>query len=103
MRARDLAMNKEDKEEESLEDSVIRRQQFEALKEEISKILDTMHPREAGIIRARFGLLDAEQKSLIEISEEFGVSLERIRQIESKTMSKLRHSSNTKSLFQFLE
>ena len=91
------------KQEESLEDSVIRRQQFEALKEEISKVLYSMHPREAGVIRARFGLLDTEQKSLLEISEEFGVTLERIRQIESKTMSKLRHPSHIKSMFQFLE
>jgi RNA polymerase primary sigma factor len=52
---------------------------------------------------ARFGLLDTEQMSLVEISEEFGVSLERIRQIESKTMSRLRHSSHTKSLIQFLD
>jgi DNA-directed RNA polymerase sigma subunit (sigma70/sigma32) len=49
------------KQEESLEDSVIRRQQFEALKEEISKVLDSMHPREAGVIRARFGLLGTKR------------------------------------------
>ena len=82
--------------EESPEDSDIRRRQFEELKVELSKMLDSMHPREAGVIRARFGLDDTEQKSLVEISEEFGVTIERIRQIESKTMSRLRISSQTK-------
>jgi RNA polymerase sigma factor (sigma-70 family) len=82
--------------EESPEDSDIRRRQFEELKVELSKMLDSMHPREAGVIRARFGLVDTEQKSLVEISEEFGVTIERIRQIESKTMSRLRISSQTK-------
>jgi len=82
--------------EESPEDSDIRRRQFEELKVELSKMLDSMHPREAGVIRARFGLDETEQKSLVEISEEFGVTIERIRQIESKTMSRLRISSQTK-------
>ena len=82
--------------QESLEDSDIRRRQFEELKVELSNMLDSMHPREAGVIRARFGLVGTEQKSLVEISEEFGVSIERIRQIESKTMSRLRVRSQTK-------
>jgi RNA polymerase sigma factor (sigma-70 family) len=89
--------------EESLEDLVIRRNTNEGLTKELSKVLDTLHPREAGVIRARFGLGDTRQKTLDEISEEFGVTFERIRQIESKTMSKLRHPLRSQALREFLD
>ena len=68
------------------------------LKRELERILGTLHPREAGVIRSRFGLGDGVQKTLDQIGEEFGVTRERIRQIEAKTMSKLRHPSRSPAL-----
>ena len=71
------------------------------LKRELERILGTLHPREAGVIRSRFGLGDGVQKTLDQIGEEFGVTRERIRQIEAKTMSKLRHPSRSPALREF--
>lgn len=74
----------------SSQSAVTREQPQEELIAELSKLLGSLHPREAGIIRARFGLGGSRQKTRDEISEEFGITVERIRQIESKSMSKLR-------------
>ena len=76
---------------------------YTMLQRELERILDSLHPREAGVIRARFGLGDGVTKTLDQIGEEFGVTRERIRQIESKTMSKLRHPSRSQLLQDFLE
>ena len=73
------------------------------LKRELERILGTLHPREAGVIRSRFGLGDGVQKTLDQIGEEFGVTRERIRQIEAKTMSTLRHPSRSPDLREFRE
>jgi RNA polymerase primary sigma factor len=73
------------------------------LQREIERILESLHPREAGVIRSRFGLGDGVQKTLDQIGEEFGVTRERIRQIEQKTMSKLKHPSRSQNLRDFLE
>ena len=76
---------------------------YSMLQRELERILDSLHPREAGVIRSRFGLGDGVQKTLDQIGEEFGVTRERIRQIESKTMSKLRHPSRSQLLRDYLE
>ena len=76
---------------------------FTMLQRELERIHDSLHPREAGVIRSRFGLGDGVQKTLDQIGEEFGVTRERIRQIESKTMSKLRHPSRSQMLRDYLE
>ena len=71
---------------------------FTMLQQELERVLDSLHPREAGVIRSRFGLGDGVQMTLDQIGEKFGVTRERIRQIESKTMSKLRHPSRSQLL-----
>ncbi|WP_323186514.1 RNA polymerase sigma factor [Streptomyces sp. NBC_00878] len=71
---------------------------FLLLKDTIQEILAHMTPREAGIITLRYGLLDGQAKTLEEIGQVYGVTRERIRQIESKTMSKLRHPSRSQAL-----
>jgi len=76
---------------------------FTMLQRELERILESLHPREAGVIRSRFGLGDGVQKTLDQIGEEFGVTRERIRQIESKTMSKLKHPSRSQNLRDFLD
>lgn len=76
---------------------------FTMLQRELERILQSLHPREAGVIRSRFGLGDGVQKTLDQIGEEFGVTRERIRQIESKTMSKLRHPSRSQLLRDYLD
>jgi len=76
---------------------------FTMLQRELERILESLHPREAGVIRSRFGLGDGVQKTLDQIGEEFGVTRERIRQIEAKTMSKLRHPSRSQNLRDYLE
>jgi RNA polymerase primary sigma factor len=76
---------------------------FTMLQRELERILESLHPREAGVIRSRFGLGDGVQKTLDQIGEEFGVTRERIRQIESKTMSKLRHPSRSQNLRDYLD
>jgi RNA polymerase sigma factor (sigma-70 family) len=67
---------------------------FTLLQEQLHSVLDTLSEREAGVVSMRFGLTDGQPKTLDEIGKVYGVTRERIRQIESKTMSKLRHPSN---------
>ena len=76
---------------------------FTMLQRELERILQSLDPREAGVIKSRFGLGDGVQKTLDQIGEEFGVTRERIRQIESKTMSKLRHPSRSQMLRDYLD
>jgi RNA polymerase primary sigma factor len=71
---------------------------FRLLKDTIQSVLSTMTPREAGIIALRYGLHDGQAKTLEEIGQVYGVTRERIRQIESKTISKLRHPSRSQAL-----
>lgn len=77
---------------------------FNLLHRELQRMLDGhFHPREAAVIRARFGLEDQPPRTLDEIGLEFGVTRERIRQIESKAISKLRHPSKSEMLKHYLE
>ena len=76
---------------------------FTLLQEQLDSVLETLSEREAGVIRMRFGLQDGQQKTLDEIGKVYGVTRERIRQIESKTMSKLRHPSRSQVLRDYLE
>ena len=73
------------------------------LKEQLSEVLETLTPREAMVLRLRFGLIDGRQRTLEEVGREFNVTRERIRQIESKALRKLRHPSRSKRLKDFLE
>jgi RNA polymerase primary sigma factor len=73
------------------------------LNSELERLLNSLHPREAAVIKSRFGLGDGVTKTLDQIGEEHGVTRERIRQIEAKTMSKLRHPSRSQALRDFLE
>lgn len=73
------------------------------LARELERILESLPEREAGVIRSRFGMGDGVQKTLDQIGEEFGVTRERIRQIESKTMAKLRHPSRAQLLRDFMD
>ena len=66
-------------------------------------MLETLSPREAGVIKMRYGLEDGQPKTLDDIGRVYGVTRERIRQIESKTMSKLRHPSRSQTLRDFLD
>jgi RNA polymerase primary sigma factor len=66
-------------------------------------VLDTLSEREAGVVSMRFGLADGQPKTLGEIGTEYGVSRERIRQIETKAIYKLRHPSRSKLLRDFLD
>ena len=76
---------------------------FTLLQEELSKVMDTLSEREAGVVGMRFGLTDGQPKTLDEIGRVFGVTRERIRQMESKTMSKLRHPSRSQVLRDYLD
>ncbi|HEU4757137.1 MAG TPA: RNA polymerase sigma factor [Agromyces sp.] len=76
---------------------------FTMLQKQLESLLDSLSEREAGVIRMRFGLGDGMPKTLDQIGETFGVTRERIRQIESKTMAKLRHPSRSQSLRDYLE
>lgn len=73
------------------------------LKEQILDILSSLTPREAKVIEMRFGLLDGKQRTLEEVGREFGVTRERIRQIEAKAIRKLRHPTRAKKLRDYLE
>ena len=70
---------------------------FTLLQEQLHSVLDTLSEREAGVVSMRFGLSDGQPKTLDEIGKVYGVTRERIRQIESKTMSKLRHPSRSQA------
>ena len=76
---------------------------FTMLQKQLESLLDSLSEREAGVIRMRFGLGDGMPKTLDKIGDTFGVTRERIRQIESKTMAKLRHPSRSQSLRDYLE
>ena len=76
---------------------------FTLLQEQLQQVLDTLSEREAGVVSMRFGLSDGQPKTLDEIGKVYGVTRERIRQIESKTMSKLRHPSRSQVLRDYLD
>ena len=76
---------------------------FTLLQEQLHAVLDTLSEREAGVVSMRFGLTDGQPKTLDEIGQVYGVTRERIRQIESKTMLKLRHPSRSQALRDYLD
>ena len=76
---------------------------FSLLQEQFKQVLETLSPREAGVIKMRYGLEDGQPKTLDDIGRVYGVTRERIRQIESKTMSKLVHPSRSQTLRDFLD
>jgi RNA polymerase primary sigma factor len=76
---------------------------FTLLQEQLDQVLVTLSDREAGVVKMRFGLTDGQPKTLDEIGKVYGVTRERIRQIESKTMSKLRHPSRSQVLRDYLD
>ncbi|TDP92055.1 RNA polymerase sigma factor [Labedaea rhizosphaerae] len=76
---------------------------FTLLQDQLQSVLATLSEREAGVVRLRFGLTDGQPRTLDEIGQVYGVTRERIRQIESKTMSKLRHPSRSQVLRDYLE
>ena len=76
---------------------------FSLSQEQSRQVLETLSPREAGVIKMRYGLEDGQPKTLDDIGRVYGVTRERIRQIESKTMSKLRHPSRSQTLRDFLD
>ncbi|GAA5072818.1 RNA polymerase primary sigma factor [Thermocatellispora tengchongensis] len=76
---------------------------FALLQRQLHSVLDTLSEREAGVVAMRFGLTDGQSKTLDEIGRVYGVTRERIRQIESKTMSKLRHPSRSQALREYLD
>lgn len=76
---------------------------FMLLKEQLEEVLETLTPREEKVLRLRFGLDDGRARTLEEVGQYFGVTRERIRQIEAKALRKLRHPSRSKKLKDFLE
>jgi RNA polymerase primary sigma factor len=76
---------------------------FTLLQDQLHAVLASLAEREAGILRLRFGLTDGRPRTLDEIGQVYGVTRERIRQIESKTMTKLRHPSRSRLLRDFME
>jgi RNA polymerase primary sigma factor len=76
---------------------------FILLQEQLESVLHSLSNREKKVIELRFGLIDGHQRTLEEVGQEFGVTRERIRQIESKTLSKLRHPSRSQKLRDYLE
>jgi RNA polymerase primary sigma factor len=75
---------------------------FRLLQDQLQSVLATLSEREAGIIRLRFGLSDGQPRTLNQVGEVYGVTRERIRQIETKTMTKLRHPSRSQTLRDYL-
>ena len=76
---------------------------YELLKGNISEVLDTLNPRERRVLELRFGIKDGRARTLEEVGREFGVTRERIRQIEAKALRKLRHPTRSKKLRDYLE
>jgi RNA polymerase primary sigma factor len=76
---------------------------FTLLQDQLQSVLATLSEREAGVVRLRFGLTDGQPRTLDEIGQAYGVTKERIRQIESKTMTKLRHPSRSRALRGYLD
>jgi RNA polymerase primary sigma factor len=81
----------------------LERASFRLLQEQLEMVLHTLSDREKEVIRLRFGLVDGQPRTLEEVGKKFGVTRERIRQIESKTLSKLRHPSRSQKLRDYLE
>jgi RNA polymerase primary sigma factor len=81
----------------------LERASFRLLQEQLESVLHTLSEREKEVIRLRFGLVDGQPRTLEEVGKKFGVTRERIRQIESKTLSKLRHPSRSQKLRDYLE
>jgi RNA polymerase primary sigma factor len=81
----------------------LERASFKLLQEQLESVLHTLSGREKEVIRLRFGLVDGQPRTLEEVGRKFGVTRERIRQIESKTLSKLRHPSRSQKLRDYLE
>jgi RNA polymerase primary sigma factor len=75
---------------------------FAQMRNQLHSVLATLSDREAGIVRLRFGLTDGQPRTLDEIGHLYGITRERIRQIESKAMAKLRHPSRSEALRDFL-
>jgi RNA polymerase primary sigma factor len=75
----------------------------ELLKEHLDDVLNTLSPREKRVLQLRFGLEDGKQRTLEEVGKEFGVTRERIRQIEAKAVRKLKHPTRAKKLRDYLE
>jgi RNA polymerase primary sigma factor len=73
------------------------------LRDEMESVLDTLTPRERRVLQLRFGLLDGHQRTLEEVGKRFGVTRERVRQIEAKALRKLRHPSRSRRLRDYLE
>ena len=76
---------------------------YAMMQEQLHEVLTTLSERESAVVKMRFGLTDGEPKTLDEIGREFGLTRERIRQIESKTLSKLRHPSRSQALRDYLD
>ena len=76
---------------------------YTLLREQLEEIIQTLTPREAKVLRLRFGLEDGKARTLEEVGKEFNVTRERIRQIEAKALRKLRHPSRSKKLIDYLE
>ncbi len=76
---------------------------YQLLKEQVDDVLYTLSDREARVLQLRFGLEDGRSRTLEEVGRDFGVTRERIRQIEAKALRKLRHPSRSKKLKDFLE
>ena len=74
----------------------------ELLKGQLDEVLDTLNPRERKVLELRFGLRDGRTRTLEEVGKEFGVTRERIRQIEAKALRKLRHPTRSKRLRDYL-
>ena len=76
---------------------------YKLLREQVVDVLDTLNDREARVLELRFGLEDGKSRTLEEVGRDFGVTRERIRQIEAKALRKLRHPNRSKKLRDFLE
>jgi len=76
---------------------------FTLLQQQLHSVLGTLPEREAGVVSMRFGLTDGQPKTLGEVGKVYGVTRERIRQIESKTLAKLRHPHRSQKLREYLE